>query len=91
MAPRHHAPPVGAPEAVDQHRRRHTWQQVRVSSHGNGTYTGTYAVSALSTTNGYVSIKAQASDAVGNNVTQTITNAYSLTAPRLPPDGSHWS
>lgn len=58
-----------------------TWQQVRVAGQDGGTYTGTYTVPALSSTNGYASIKAQASDATGNDVTQTITNAYSLTAP----------
>jgi hypothetical protein len=56
-----------------------TWQPARVTSGRNGTFTVTYTVPA-SGTNGYVSIKAQASDAAGNDIAQEIDNAYAIAA-----------
>jgi PA domain len=58
-----------------------TWQQLHAVSQDGGSYIATYRVPALSSTNGHVSIKAQASDTGGDDITQTILNAYSLTAP----------
>lgn len=55
-----------------------TWTQVKVSGDGNGSYTGAYQVPAVSATNGYVSIKAQATDAGGNDVTETVLNAVAV-------------
>ena len=60
-----------------------TWQTTTVTGGVGGTYTASYTVPDLSTTNGAVSIKAQASDAGGNDVTQTILNAIRI-APIAP-------
>ena len=57
-----------------------SWQPAAVTSRGNGTYTVTYQVPALTRTSGTVSIRAQAADAAGDTVDQTIYNAYYLTA-----------
>ncbi len=54
-----------------------TWQQAQVSGGRDGDFTATYTVPA-SGTNGYVSIKAQASDTTGNGITQKIDNAYGI-------------
>ena len=59
------------------------WQPLHASSKGGGTYQASYTVPRLDKTNGHVSLKATALDAAGNDVTQTIINAYRLT------DGSH--
>jgi hypothetical protein len=56
-----------------------TWQQAVVTGGRDGTFTAVYTVPA-SGTNGYVSIKAQASDAAGNDITQEIDNAYGIAA-----------
>jgi hypothetical protein len=56
-----------------------TWQPTDVQGQA-GTYTATYRVLDASRTSGTVSLKAQAVDAGGNDVTQTITDAYGLTA-----------
>ena len=56
-----------------------TWQPARVSGGRDGTFTAAYAVPA-SGTSGYVSIKAEATDAAGNDITQTITDAYAIAA-----------
>jgi hypothetical protein len=55
-----------------------SWQSLQAVGQA-GTYQAFYRVPALADTNGYVSIKAQAADAAGNDVTQTILNGYSLT------------
>jgi hypothetical protein len=57
-----------------------TWTKATLTSPGKGTYTATIAVPELSATSGKVSIKAQATDAGGNSVSQTIYNAWGLTA-----------
>jgi hypothetical protein len=46
-----------------------------------GTFKVIYTVPG-SGTNGYVSIKAQASDAAGNDISQVIENAYAIAAAR---------
>jgi hypothetical protein len=58
-----------------------TWQKAIVTGGEGGTYTAVYTVPDISKTNGEVSIKAQASDADGNDITETILNAVKL-APR---------
>jgi hypothetical protein len=60
-----------------------TWQKATVTGGAGGAYTATYIVPDLSETNGAVSIKAQATDAGGNDITQIILNAVKL-APRTP-------
>jgi hypothetical protein len=57
-----------------------TWQSARVLQGRDGSYTAIYTVPSVSATDGYVSIKAQASDAAGNDVTQTIVDAYGVTS-----------
>jgi hypothetical protein len=57
-----------------------TWQPADVTGDGNGTYTVTYQVPALARTSGTISIRAQAGDATGDTVDQTIYNAYRLAA-----------
>jgi hypothetical protein len=54
-----------------------TWQPAQVHGGRGGVFTATYTVPA-SGTNGYVSIKAQAVDSAGNDITQEIDNAYSI-------------
>jgi hypothetical protein len=54
-----------------------TWQSARVTGGSGGTFTVTYTVPA-SGTNGYISIKAQASDSAGNDITQEFDNAYAI-------------
>ena len=51
----------------------------------DGAYTTTITVPQLSATSGTVSIKAQAQDAGGNNVTQIMYNAWTLSP--LPSNG----
>jgi hypothetical protein len=57
-----------------------TWQPAQVSGGRDGSYTAAYTVPQLSATSGTASLKVHASDAVGNDVTQVIKNAYGLTA-----------
>ena len=57
------------------------WRSVTAAGR-HGTYQAFYTVPALADTNGYISIKAQAADAAGNTVAQTILNAYPLSARR---------
>ena len=54
-----------------------TWQPAQVTGGRDGMFTAVYTVPA-SGTNGHVSIKAQASDATGNDITQTLSNAYGI-------------
>jgi hypothetical protein len=56
-----------------------TWQQLHTDRHGAGSYTAEYRVPAMSSTNGHISIMAQASDTRGDDITQIIRNAFSLT------------
>jgi hypothetical protein len=66
-----------------------TWQPARVSGGRGGTFTASYTIPA-SGTNGYVSIKAQATDAGGDTITQTLINACGIaTAPPASTRGSH--
>jgi hypothetical protein len=75
------APPVTSLQLWTSTDGGTTWTPARVTGGRNGTFTVTYTVPA-SGTNGYVSIKAQASDAAGNTITQEIDNAYAVaTAP----------
>jgi hypothetical protein len=57
-----------------------TWQQTHVTGGQGGTWTVPYILPQLSQTNGYLSIKATAADATGNDVTQTIVDAVKLAA-----------
>jgi hypothetical protein len=56
-----------------------TWTPAQVAGH-HGTFTATYSVPQVSATNGAVSLKVQATDVGGNDITQIITDAFSLTA-----------
>lgn len=56
-----------------------TWQPaMALLDQGGGVYTATYTVPLVSASSGAVSLKVQAQDAGGNDVTQIIDNAYSL-------------
>jgi hypothetical protein len=66
-----------------------TWQQARVSGGRNGTWTVGYTLPQLSQTNGYLSIKATATDSAGNDTTQTIVDAVNLAAPISGPAVPH--
>lgn len=56
-----------------------TWQPAAtLLDQGGGVYVATYFVPQVSASSGSVSLKAQAQDAGGNDVTQIIDNAYSL-------------
>jgi hypothetical protein len=57
-----------------------TWKKATLSSGGNGTYTTAITIPKPGSTSGTVSIKAQAQDAAGNDVTQIIYDAWNLTA-----------
>ncbi|MER5336101.1 S8 family serine peptidase [Micromonospora sp. NPDC002717] len=55
-----------------------TWQQVTVTAGGDATVKGAVKSPALADTNGFVSLRVQATDADGNTVEQTVTRAYKL-------------
>ncbi len=55
-----------------------TWQAATIASRGHGDYQATFTVPAASTSD-TLSIKAQARDADGNDVSQTIGQAFALT------------
>jgi hypothetical protein len=71
------APPVTSLKLWTSTDGGKTWQQARVSGGRGGNFTAIYTVPA-SGTNGYVSIKAEASDSAGNDITQKIDNAYAI-------------
>jgi subtilisin family serine protease len=55
-----------------------SWQQVTVAGTGDTSVKGTIKSPALRDTNGFVSLRVQATDADGNSVEQTVTRAYKL-------------
>ncbi|MEH1126414.1 S8 family serine peptidase [Micromonospora sp. CPCC 206061] len=55
-----------------------TWQPATVTSLGGGRFRVTVTHPALSSTDGYVWLRTEASDAAGNKVTQTVERAYAL-------------
>ncbi|HEY3952262.1 MAG TPA: hypothetical protein VGM53_02715 [Streptosporangiaceae bacterium] len=55
-----------------------TWQPAKVTAGKDGHFTATYTIPAGATS---VSIKAQASDAAGNDISQVIDDAYTVAAP----------
>lgn len=55
-----------------------TWQQVAVTAAGDAAFTGTIKNPAAAKAGGFVSLRAQAVDADGNAVVQTVTRAYQL-------------
>lgn len=57
-----------------------TWQPARLRDGDEGSHTATYTLPDIQQTNGSLSIKAQATDAGGNDVTQILTDAVRLTA-----------
>lgn len=57
-----------------------TWAPAPAAQQGDGSFVATYNLPQLSSTDGSVSLKVQATDAAGNDVTQIINNAYGLTA-----------
>jgi hypothetical protein len=81
------APPVTSLKLWTSTNGGSTWQQATVTGGHDGTFTATYTLPAASATNGYVTIKAQASDAAGNDITQTIPDAYGIAAATAA--GSH--
>ncbi|HEX9824688.1 MAG TPA: S8 family serine peptidase [Actinomycetota bacterium] len=58
-----------------------TWQEVTLSAAGGGEFVGQAAHPRLEETNGFVSLRAEASDSAGNTVSQTVVRAYGLTPP----------
>lgn len=56
------------------------WHQATVKRNGGGSYTASYTVPRLSTTAGTVSVKVEATDAGGDDVSQTIDDAFSTTS-----------
>jgi hypothetical protein len=56
-----------------------TWVPASVSGQHDGTFTATYSVPPVSATDGAVSLKVQATDAGGNDITQVVTDAFQLT------------
>jgi hypothetical protein len=71
------APPVTSLRLWTSTNGGTTWTPARVIRGWRGTFKVIYTVPG-SGTNGYVSIKAQASDAAGNNISQVIQNAYAI-------------
>ncbi len=71
------APPVTSLQLWTSTDGGATWQPARVTGGRGGAFTASYTVPA-SGTNGHVSIKAQATDAAGNSITQQIKNAYAI-------------
>jgi hypothetical protein len=57
-----------------------TWRRASVRALGSGSYRASLSVPGLDQTNGAVSLRVEATDAGGNQVTQTIDNAYGLRA-----------
>jgi hypothetical protein len=66
-----------------------TWQPADLTGGHGGTWTAAYTLPSLSQTGGYLSIKAQAADAAGNTVTETIPDAVKLAAPASGPATPH--
>lgn len=57
-----------------------TWRQAHVSKSDDGTFVADYSIPALSSAGGTLSIRAQASDAAGDTISQTYYDDYPLTA-----------
>jgi subtilisin family serine protease len=57
-----------------------SWTHLRVKHHGDGVFDASVAYPKVSQTSGAVSLKVEASDALGGTVQQTIVDAYRLTA-----------
>jgi hypothetical protein len=57
-----------------------TWQQAHLTGGRNGTWNAPYTLPQLTQTDGYLSIKATATDAAGNDMSQTILDAVKLVA-----------
>ncbi|MGV9774115.1 S8 family peptidase [Streptosporangium sp. NPDC003464] len=55
-----------------------TWQEVRLAAAGDAAFAGTIRNPASAKAGGSVSLRAQATDADGNTVLQTVTRAYRL-------------
>ncbi|MFD8534293.1 S8 family serine peptidase [Streptosporangium canum] len=55
-----------------------TWHPVRLAAKGDAAFTGTIRHPASAKAGGFVSLRAQATDADGNTVLQTVTRAYQL-------------
>lgn len=66
-----------------------TWQSAHLTGGHGGTWTAAYTLPSLSQTGGYLSIKAQAADAAGNTVSETIPDAVKLAAPGSGPAIPH--
>ncbi|MGH3471501.1 MAG: S53 family peptidase [Nocardioidaceae bacterium] len=64
-----------------------TWSNVPASSIGGGVFRLSYEQPALDQTNGFASLRIQATDSAGSSIDQTITRAYPLavTAPAQLP------
>jgi hypothetical protein len=73
------APPVTSLRLWTSTNGGTTWTPARVTRGWRGTFKVIYTVPGTGT-NGYVSIKAQASDAAGNDISQVIENAYAIAA-----------
>lgn len=56
-----------------------SWQRLHVAARA-GVFEARYSVPPLTGTNGYVSIRAQTADAAGNDISQTILDAFALSS-----------
>lgn len=57
-----------------------TWQLLQVRDLGHGSYTARYSLPALTQINGTLSIKAEAKDAAGSDISQTLLDSVKLAA-----------
>ncbi|MGW3615241.1 hypothetical protein ACWD6N_36620 [Micromonospora sp. NPDC005163] len=55
-----------------------SWQAIEIGPNRAGGYRATVQHSAVPATNGYVSLRVQATDANGNQLDQTVRRAYGL-------------
>lgn len=58
-----------------------TWQPAQVTAVGSGRFRVTVTHPPLASTDGYVWLRTEATDAAGNRVTQTVERAYALRPP----------
>lgn len=60
-----------------------TWQSAPATDQGNGVYRLQYTQPALEKTNGFATLRIQATDSAGSAIDQTVTRAYPLTSTPL--------
>jgi hypothetical protein len=60
-----------------------TWKRAKLHRVGDGSYRTTLDLPAVAKTDGFVSLRAEATDAGGNSIRQTIDHAITLTSPKV--------